>query len=65
MSFLNLRNKYMELGMNRRVATLAARIALGVETFEDIARTPGFTGRPLLWPEEASAIKQVHFLEGR
>jgi len=53
----------MDYGWTRRVATLAARVALGVETFEDIARTPTLHGTPLLWPQEVAMLKKVLFLQ--
>jgi len=57
MSFLRLRNRLMiQRGWNRRVATLAARLLLGVDTLEDIAATPTFFGTPLLSESEIEMI---------
>jgi hypothetical protein len=58
MSFLRLRNRLMiRRGWNRRVATLAARLYLGVDTWEGIQATPGFRGTPLLSQSEAMKIQ--------
>ncbi len=46
----------MRLDRDRRVATLAARLCLGVDTIEGILSTPGFRG-PLLTPDEAEMIR--------
>jgi len=60
MRFLELRNMLMEqLKWDRRVATLAARLILGVDTWESIASTPNFTGRPLLSLYEAKMIRDA------
>lgn len=48
-----------QLGWNRRVATLAARLLLGVDTWEGIAACPGFTGSPLLTAKEAMMIRST------
>lgn len=56
MKFLEARDSFMRLGWNRRVATLAARLCLGVDTVEGILSTPGFRG-PLLTPDEAEMIR--------
>ena len=57
MSFLRTRNRLMiQTGMSRRVATLAARLYLGVDTWEGIAATPGFLGNPLLSHAEVTQI---------
>lgn len=53
MRFLETRNIFMEeLGWSRRIATLAARIVMGVDTSESIASTPSFRGKPLLTHSE-------------
>jgi hypothetical protein len=57
MSFLQTRTRLMiQHGWGRRVATLAARLYLGVDTWEGIAATPGFRGTPLLSQPEAVRI---------
>jgi len=48
-----------EFNWNRRIATLAVRVAKNIECFDDIARTPSFRGRPLLSTEEKIQIKQA------
>lgn len=48
-----------EFGWDRRVATLAVRIAKNIECFNDIAKTPDFRGYPLLSTEEEIYIKQA------
>jgi hypothetical protein len=45
------------LGWNRRVATLAARLILGVDTWDDIGSTLSFHGTPLLSIREAQMIR--------
>lgn len=61
-NFLEIRNSVMEqLGWNRRVATLAARLYLGVDTWKSIAMCPGFRGTPLLSFEEAKMIRDFNF----
>jgi hypothetical protein len=58
MRFLETRNLIMtQLGEDRRVATLAARLMLGVDTWEGIAACDSFTGRPLLSLAEAKMIR--------
>jgi hypothetical protein len=58
MRFLETRNLMMtQLGWNRRVATLAARIVIGVDTWEGIAACPGFHGDPLLSLTEVNIIR--------
>lgn len=60
MGFLKLRNLLMdELGWNRRVATLAARLAMGVDTWEGIDACCSFNGNPLLYLGEKYKIKVV------
>lgn len=60
MNFLELRNFLMvAFGWNRRVATLATRLANGADTWESIASTPSFLGRPLLSTQEAKDIRFV------
>ena len=60
MTFLEVRNMLMtELGWDRRVATLAARLVLGADTWESIESTPSFSGEPLLCPHEERAIRTV------
>jgi len=51
-------NKFLDKGWGARVATLAARIAVGTDTFEDIAAAPSFRGSPLLSQTEIAMIKQ-------
>ncbi len=63
MSFLRMRNRFMTRGMNRRVATLAARLCLGVDTWKGIEATPSFSGRPLLTPAELAAVTSVKMEE--
>lgn len=41
---------------SRRVATLAARLVLKVDTWEGIAACPSFRGTPLLTASEAITI---------
>lgn len=57
MKFTETRNTLMQVGWNRRVATLAARLILGVDTWESIASTPGFHGTPLLSKDEIDMIR--------
>ena len=60
MKFLETRNTLMTaMNWNRRVATLAARLALGVDTWDDIASCPGFDGRPLLGVTDAMEIREA------
>ena len=60
MRFLETRNLMMtQLGWNRRVATLAARLVLGVDTWEGIAACRTFRDLPLLSPGEAVSIETV------
>lgn len=60
MSFLRRRDSLMSaFGWNRRVATLAIRLASGADTWESIASTPSFLGRPLLSVQEAGDILQA------
>jgi hypothetical protein len=57
--FLETRNLMMlRLGWDRRVATLAARLLLGIDTWDSIASTPSFRGKPLLNSTEAATIKK-------
>jgi hypothetical protein len=44
-------------GWDRRVATLAARLILGIDTWDSIASTPSFYGNPLLSINEAQMIR--------
>jgi hypothetical protein len=61
-SFLRIRDRLMiQLGWDRRVATLAARLALGSDTWESIASTPSFLGKPLLSQAEVTHIKTIGF----
>ncbi|KPK54175.1 MAG: hypothetical protein AMS22_06340 [Thiotrichales bacterium SG8_50] len=57
MRFTELRNILMTLGWDRRVATLAARLILGVDTWEGIAACRTFLGNPLLSLGEATIIR--------
>lgn len=60
MSFLRIRNRLMlRRGMCRRVATLAARLYLGIDTWRGIAATPGFSGTPLLTLTEVMQIRRI------
>lgn len=60
MNFLRRRDSLMNaFGWNRRVATLATRLASGADTWESIASTPSFLGRPLLSTQEAKDILQA------
>jgi hypothetical protein len=60
MHFQEIRNIIIEqYNWDYRLATLAIRIAKGIEDFNDIARTPNFSGRPLLSTKEKIQIKQV------
>jgi hypothetical protein len=56
-SFLSHREHFMSIGFNRRVATLAARLILGVDTFNTIAQCPSFCGNPLLSESEKKLIE--------
>lgn len=59
MNFLQSRNKLMtQYGWNRRVATLAIRLASGVDTWESIASTPG-PRHPLLSQVEVMMIREA------
>jgi len=56
--FFETRNLMMgQLGWNRRVATLGARLLLGVDTWESIGACLNFIDAPLLTVEEAKMIK--------
>jgi hypothetical protein len=57
-SFLELRNMLMEQHKwNRRVATLAARIYKGIDTFDGLAAmAEGDYGRPILSQQEYMEI---------
>jgi len=58
MHFITKRDTLMSLfGWDRRLATLAIRLYNGVDTFEDIERTPNFDGKPLLSTDEEKTIK--------
>lgn len=60
MRFLETRNLMMEqLGWNRRVATLAARLLLGVDTWEGIASCTTFRDTYLLTIKEARMIRDT------
>lgn len=60
MSFLRIRNGLMlQHGWDRQVATLAARLYLGVDTRGGIKATPSFLGRPLLSHSEWAQICHV------
>lgn len=53
MRFLELRNQYMsKFSWNRRVATLAARLTLGVDTVDGILACETFRGNTLLSRDE-------------
>ncbi|MHC4301888.1 MAG: hypothetical protein ACYS7Y_31890 [Planctomycetota bacterium] len=57
MTFTFLRDMLMaQHGWCRRVATLAARLYLGVDTIDDIAACEGFHGRALLTEAEYREI---------
>lgn len=56
--FLETRNLMMtQLGWDRRVATLGARLVLGVDTWDGIAACPDFHGDPLLSLTEVKMIR--------
>jgi hypothetical protein len=58
MRFLETRNLMMtQLGWNRRVATLAVRLMMGIDTWDGIAACDGFDGQPLLFLDEARRIR--------
>lgn len=60
MRFLETRNLMMkQLGWNRRVATLAARLLLGVDTWESIASCTTFRDTYLLTIKEARMIRDT------
>jgi hypothetical protein len=57
---METRNMLMdELGWNRRIATLAARLAMGVDTWESIELTPNFNDNPLLYEHEIRMIRTI------
>jgi hypothetical protein len=59
-NFLETRNLMMgQLGWNRRVATLAARLLLGVDTWDIIAACSDFHDYPLLTVGEATMIRNT------
>ena len=58
-SFLTLRDTGMSIGWNRRVATLAARLILKVDTWRGIAACRTFRDRPLLSVAEAKMIAET------
>ena len=59
-SFLEIRNTAMsQLGWNRRVATLAARLLLQVDTWEGVAACRTFRDQPLLSSAEAQMIAET------
>ncbi len=59
-NFLETRDLMMgQLGWNRRVATLAARLLLSIDTWDDIAACPSFDGSPLLSVREAITIRNT------
>jgi len=58
--FLETRNLMMEqLGWDRRVATLGARLILGVDTWAGIGACLNFIDAPLLTIEEAQMIRDT------
>jgi hypothetical protein len=58
LGFLETRNMVMtQLGWNRRVATLAVRLMMGIDTWNGIATCGSFTGHPLLSLAEAKMIR--------
>ena len=60
MRFLETRDTMIkQLGWNRRVATLAARLLLGIDTWEGIAACLSFGGTPLLTASEAITIRDT------
>lgn len=60
MGFLATRNLLMEeLGWNRRVATLATRLAMGIDTWDGIDTCYGFDGEPLLYLREKRMIRAI------
>ena len=57
-SFLEIRDLMMsQLGWNRRVATLGARLLTGADTWESIASCTSWVEKPLLSIEEAKMIR--------
>jgi hypothetical protein len=57
-SFLETRNMVMsQLGWDRRVATLAVRLMMGIDTWDGIAACLSFHGTPLLSLTEAKMIR--------
>lgn len=59
-TFLETRDMMMsQLGWNRRVATLAARLLRGVDTWEGIRACITFVKKPLLSVEEAIMIRDL------
>lgn len=62
LNFLLTRKCLMDgLGWNRRVATLATRLAYGIDTWEGIASTPSFLRLPLLSQKEVMDIRTAGF----
>lgn len=61
--FTQLRDTWITRGFNRRVATLYARLQLGIDTFESIALTPSFSGKPLLSRKEIEIYKLYKLYE--
>lgn len=62
MSFLHSRNALMqELVWSRKLATLVARMVLGVDTYAGISSCESFNGKPLLTPFERREIGSVGF----
>jgi hypothetical protein len=60
MSFLRTRDRLMtQFNWSRRVATLAARLYLRVDTWEGVESTPGLGGLPLLTETEVLNIMQA------
>jgi len=58
--FLELRDIIMEqLGWHRRMATLAARLILQIDTWKGIAACCTFRGNPLLSITEAKMIRDT------
>lgn len=63
MRFLKTRDTLIkQFGWNRRVATLATRLLLDVDTWEDIAACLSWGGKPLLTAGEAIVIRNTLLL---
>lgn len=59
MRFTEVRDWCAQHGCDRRLATLYARLLLGVDTFESIDATPSFGGTPLLSDQEKAVYRKI------